>query len=358
MRFSALALVAIFLLSACGGTSALPSNASVAATGSGTSGSAQPVASSPLAAANAPLKLGANATSVDSTFVFLTQSAGIFAKNGLSVDIEGMNGSASMNALVGGDLDAVLHSGTQLIVAGIANGSPLKIVAVISNVYNAILVAPTDITSLDQLRGKKVGAPSGTSVQSQGVRHALANLGLTAGKDYQLIETGTNGGVPGTMAALLARQVDAAGLDDQFSAKAVAQGGYHVLLDLADPSVKVSTAAQTLTFRTQFIDQHPDVVQKTVDSLMEGVRYMKEHKAESEALMKSRSKIDDQASLDQSYDRQVELLAKAPVPQKDQFTDIIATLPKDTPSVTDAMLNTFLDTKYVDDAVNRGLANY
>src|SRR5205823_11050392 len=120
------------------------------------------------------LKLGANATSVDSSFVFLTQSAGIFARHGLNVDIQGMNGSASMNALVGGDLDAVMHSGTQLVVAGIANGSQLKIVAVMSHVYNAILVAPNDIASLDQLRGKKVGAPSGTSTQSQGVRHALA----------------------------------------------------------------------------------------------------------------------------------------------------------------------------------------
>ncbi len=341
VRWSAPAGLAL-LLAAC--------SSAPAAISSGSGGGAS--------ASSTTVRLGTNATSVDSTVVSLTQSAGIFSKDGAKVDIQGMNGSAAVNALIAGEIDGVAHSGTQLVLSAMANGAPLKIVAVVSHVYNVILTAPNSITSLDQLRGKKVGAPSGTSVNAAGARHALQNIGLVAGKDYELIETGTNGGLAGAMSALVSHQIDAAAIDDQFSRKAIEQGGYHALLDLASPEANVSTASQTLVFRADFVQQHPDAVQKTVDGLMDGIHYLRDHKAETQALLKSRSQIDDPGQLDETYQRQVQLLAKAPSPSKDQFTDIIATMPKGGPTISDAQLSSFIDAHFVEDAVKRGLANY
>ncbi len=327
--------------------------------GCGTASVAGPPGTSAAAATRGnALHLVANATSVDSTLEFLTQSAGIFAKNGLNVTLDGMSGQASMDALIAGHVDAVAHSGPQTDLSAIAGGAQLKIVGTLLSVYNTIIVAPSSITSLDQLRGKKVGGQSALGTNVQGMRRALQNAGLKEGTDYTFVSTGNSAGTQGAYAALVAHQIDAAPLDDQYARKAVADGTFHALLDLASPEANISSAFTLLTFRQEYIQQHPDLTQKAVDSLMEGVRYLHDHKAETEALMKSHSKIDDPVELEASYQRQVLILSKAPLPTKEQFDDVLATMPKDAPKISESQLVSYLEPRFVQDAIKRGLADY
>src|SRR5437870_8882996 len=98
------------LLSACGG-SAAPSSASLAAT------SAQP----------APFRLAINGTTPVDVFAWIALDHGIFTRHGLKVELQGMNGAASMQALIAGDIDSTVHS-PPLVLAAQANDADLKVV--------------------------------------------------------------------------------------------------------------------------------------------------------------------------------------------------------------------------------------
>jgi ABC-type nitrate/sulfonate/bicarbonate transport system substrate-binding protein len=318
-----------------------------------------PSASAPPAASGASLvRFGVNNTSLDSSFYFLAKSAGVFAKDGADVQLQPAAGAASLNSLIAGEADGIAIGGPQTVLLAIQSGAPLRIVAAPSASYNVIIVTPSSITSLAQLRGKRVGAQSETAINAQGMRRALHDAGLEAGRDYEFAVTGASGSANGVLAALLAHQIDAAPLDEFNADKAVSQGGFHKLLDLASPEAHIVAAFSVVAFRQPFIQQRRDLVQKTVDGLIDGVRYLKEHKAETIDLIRSRSRVDDPVILDATYARQAQLLAKAPVVTPDEFADAIHYLPAKAQPISDQQLASSLDPSFVEDAVKRGLANY
>jgi ABC-type nitrate/sulfonate/bicarbonate transport system substrate-binding protein len=339
------AILVGLVLSACGGGTpqAVPANA------------ASPAGS---AAGGNVVKFGANNTSLDSTLYFLMQSAGIYARHGLTVQLVPAAGAASLDSLIAGETDGIAIGGPQTVLLAIQNGAPLQLVAAPSHLYNIEIVTPNSITSLAQLKGKRAGAQSQTAINAQGMRRALDDAGLQAGRDYEFVVTGASGSAGGVLAALVANQIEAAPLDDFNARKAAQQGNFHVLLDLASPEAHIDAAFSVVTFRKAFIQQHPDLVQKMIDSIVDGVRYMREHKPETIAALKSRAGLDDPALLEATYDRQLHLLAKAPSISKDFLADAVRYVPKGAPPLTDELVAGALEPRFVDDAVRRGLANY
>ena len=329
------------VLTSCGSTVAGPS---------GASGSASAKASV------APVRLAINGQVPSSTFVWLMGDAGLFAKNGVNVELRGMTGQASTNAMVAGDLDAELHNGVALVLSAAASGAAFKIVADLQPVYDQEILVPDSITAPEQLRGKKIGAQTSTSANIIGTQHYLAQHGLTAGKDYTVIQTGSAGSEAGMVATLLSHQVDAIAVTPVAAEPVLAQGGYHVLIDLAKTDVRV--AGQIIVFQAAYVQQHPDVVQKVVDSMIQGVRYFREHKPEAETAMRVHFKLTDQAAMDKLYQRQVEVQTNLPTVAKADFTDVVATMPKDAPQLSDEQLSAMLDNRFVEDATKRGLTSF
>ncbi|HEX6513025.1 MAG TPA: ABC transporter substrate-binding protein, partial [Chloroflexota bacterium] len=325
---------------------------------SGPQRTSAPAGSSAAASGANRVRFGANNTSLDSTLYFLTKSAGIFSRNGVDAELHPAAGAASLDSLIAGETDGIAIGGPQTVLLAIQHGAPLRIVAVPSAAYNVLIVTPSSITSLAQLKGKRVGAQSETAINAQGMRRALHDAGLEAGRDYEFVVTGASGSANGVFAALVAHQIDAAPLDEFNARRAIDQGGFHSLLDLASPEAHIVAAFSVVTFRIPFIEQHPDLVQRTVDSLIEGARYLKEHQPETIAALKSRAGIDDPALLEATYQRQALLLAKAPVVTKDRFEDAVRYLPKGAQPIGDDQLATSLEPRFVDDAVRRGLTNY
>jgi len=107
-----------------------------------------------------------------------------------------------------------------------------------------------------------------------------------------------------------------------------------------------------------YVQAHPDAVQRLVDSMIQGVRYYKEHKAEAEATMRKQYKLTDQKVLDALYDRQAQLLVSEPTVSKADFEDVVASMPKDGPQLSEDRLSAMLDNHYVEDAAKRGLTKF
>ncbi len=290
-------------------------------------------------------------------YVWLAQDRGIFAKNGVNVESVGLSGQAQMQAVVAGEAEGTVHTGADLVFTTQAQGTDMKIVATGSQVDNDLLVAGNDIQSVEQLRGKKVGAQSLTAGNGQTTRRLMAKYGLQDGKDYTLVVTGSAGTSAGALAALVAHQVDAVAVPPALASPAIKQGQVHLLVDLAARS-DLPIGSNVFALKTGYVQQHPDIVQKVVDSLIESVRLINQDKGAAEAELKTRFKLDDQAALDEEWQRQVEVLAKTPLPRKEDFGDVIAAMPKDIKPLTDAQLDAMLDPTFVNDAVKRGLTKF
>jgi NitT/TauT family transport system substrate-binding protein len=330
------------LLASCGGAAAGPT-------------AAESVPPGAPAASLTPLRMAVNGQVPSSTFVWLMGDSGLFAKQGLQIDLRAMTGQASTNAMVAGEIDAELHNGVALVLSAAAT-TPFKIVADLQPVYDQQILVPDSITAPEQLKGRKVGAQTSTSANIIGLQHYLSQHGLTIAKDYTVIQTGSAGSEAGMVATLLSHQVDAIAVTPVAAEPVLAQGGYHLLVDLAKTDVRV--AGQIVVVQAPYVQQHPDAVQKLVDSYILGVRYFREHKAEAETAMKVHFKLTDQAAMDKLYDRTVEVQTNSPVVQKADFADVLATMPKDGPQLSDQQLTDMLDNRFVEDAIKRGLTKF
>lgn len=303
------------------------------------------------------MRLAAGVATPSSLFVWLAADNGLFAKNGVNVEVDNMSGSAQMQAIVAGESEAVLHVGADLVFTTEAQGSDLKIVSTHSKVDDDYMIAGNDITAIEQLKGKKIGAQSVTSGNGQTSRRLLAKYGLQEGRDYTTVITGSTGSTPALLAALVAHQIDAAALPPGIARPALKQGQVHLLLDIATRT-DLPIGSQVLVFQTKYAQQHPDVVQKMVDSLIQSVRLIYQDKATAQAELKSRFQITDQADLEEEWQRQTQVLAKVPLPAKEDFGDVIAAMPKDVNQLTNTQLDGMIDPSFVNDAVHRGLTNY
>src|SRR5947208_16121956 len=131
--FIALALV---LGVACGGATA-PTSPSPSV-GASTAASATPVA--PIA-----VKVAYTNLTGDSLPVWTAMDAGIFAKNGLTVDLQSINGGAQgMAALLSGSVEIISVGGAESLSAT-ASGGKITVTAILTPVFPYLLMAAPEI---------------------------------------------------------------------------------------------------------------------------------------------------------------------------------------------------------------------
>jgi ABC-type nitrate/sulfonate/bicarbonate transport system substrate-binding protein len=377
-----MAAVAVVALAGCGGaapiSSAVAPAASASATGSAAAntspGSASATGSAAAnaspgsvsaggsavaktsAAAGAAVRMGASQNITTNAPVWLTSQQQLFQKNGLTVDLQSISSTTGIKQMVAGQLDGLVAGAPESISAKAA-GAPIQIVAVLQTACDMELVVPNDITSATQLKGKTVAVITKASVVGICAVADLRHQGLQPDTDYKLVETGSAGTYGAVVAALQSGNVQAGPLQPDFAHQLEKGGQFHSLYDMATKP-DLLTAASSVTFSTAFVQAHPDQVQKTLDTILQGEAYFKQHKDDSENLLKTMFKISDPAQLDETYTRQGQLMAKDITPRPELFPDMVAALAQVEPDVKNVDLNSLLVQSFAKSAMDRGLTNF
>jgi NitT/TauT family transport system substrate-binding protein len=187
----------------------------------------------------------------------------LWAKHGIEATVKVFTtGPIQVQALGAGDLDfGYIGPGAVWLPAS----GKAKIVALNSLGNADRVIAQPGITSIAQLKGKKVGVPAGTSGDMI-LSVALAKAGMTA-KDIQVVPMEP----PTIVSAFSSGQIDAAGI------------WYPLLNNIKQKKpdlvelARNSDFADTMTFPTAFIagndvvKDHPDTVTKVVATLREAM---------------------------------------------------------------------------------------
>ncbi|WP_226375298.1 ABC transporter substrate-binding protein [Effusibacillus dendaii] len=208
---------------------------------------------------------------------YLVKEKGFFEKHGVNADLVWFPVySDSLTALNTGKIDA--NSQTLIdTLTPVSKGIPLKAVLVNdnSNGGDGVVVKP-DITSLQQLKGKKIATELGT------VDHFLMLTGLDkAGlkeSDVQYTNMTVNDAGP----AFISGNLDAAVLWEPFLSKAVQEGKGKLLFSSADTPGLIP---DLLVFREEVAKNKPEEVQKVIAAWFDALEYWKEHPDESMAIM-------------------------------------------------------------------------
>ena len=176
------------------------------------------------------IRLGYSGTGISSYSLEIGKRLGIFRRNGLDVEVVYVNSGSLLNqALIAGTFDVSLSQGSEAMLAKM-RGADMRIVAVIANRFNHVYITAPSITSIKQLKGKRVAVSrfgSGSHFQSN---LALKDGGLDPDKDVTILQIGNSGA---RMAAILSGTVDGTITAADFVPKAKREG-FNILTDLAD----------------------------------------------------------------------------------------------------------------------------
>jgi NitT/TauT family transport system substrate-binding protein len=223
----------------------------------------------PLASAQMTrLNVGYSAASGDQLPAWVAKDSGIFAKNGLDVQlIFFTGGTTAVLALVSGDVPIAQISGPGVVNSVLAGSDAVFVAAGVISL-NYVLVGKAGVTTPEQLKGGTIAISRFGSATDSIARFALRRLGLTPGKDVTIVQIGSG---PERLAAIFTGRVSAAVINPPSSFQAEKKG----LATLADVAKMGLVFQHTGAVTTRkFIREQPDIVRRYVRSHVEAVARM------------------------------------------------------------------------------------
>jgi len=372
--FVSRAIVApVLLLAACGGAAA-PSGpgssspapasaapASAAKPASGAPASAAAASAKPAASASASAKPAASAAAGKLSFaysniagsnlaVWTALDGGYFQKNGLEVDVQLIaGGSRTMAALLSGELKLIFAGGAETLSA-VSQGADLVVIGTLGPVYPYKFEVTKDIKTAADLKGKTVGVASFGGSADIATRVVLRRLGLDPDKDVNIISLSD---AQTRSAALLSGKAQA-GMDSPPGTIKLEEAGLHTLVDLAKEQIPADN--NTIVGQRSWVNGNRPVVQKIIDSLVQGAARAKHDKAFGLATMKKYYKDDKDDEMVPSYEFYAnETMPSLPYPKPDQFKDSIDQLSVKNDKLKGFDVTKMLDDSFVKSAADRGL---
>lgn len=192
-------------------------------------------------------------------------------------------GPAAIEAIFSGGLDATFIGPNPAINAfAQSNGEAIRIVAGTAS-GGAYLIVKPGITSPEDLAGKKIATPQLGNTQDVALRAWLKEQGY---------ETDTSGGgdvsvLPQENAQTLdtfkAGDIDGAWVPEPWATRLMNEGGGTVLVDEQDLWPEGAYVTTHLIVRTEFLDDHPDVVKQLIEGLAAAIDTIDSDRAGAEA---------------------------------------------------------------------------
>jgi ABC-type nitrate/sulfonate/bicarbonate transport system substrate-binding protein len=185
--------------------------------------------------------------------LWIAKELNLYEKYGLEGNLVYIaSGITSVNALLGGSVHLIAASGSSAVSAA-ARGAPVAIIASLGPIAYKLVANPS-ITSIQQLKGKIIGSSRIGAGSDYALQRLLPKVGLTPGKDVQVIPTGLSES-DRRLVIMLQGKIDAtlATVDNLLQLELAGQK-FSVLADLLDTGVytsgsDISTSRQFLKDR-------------------------------------------------------------------------------------------------------------
>ncbi|MCE5213351.1 MAG: ABC transporter substrate-binding protein [Methanobacterium sp.] len=202
-----------------------------------------------------------------------------YSKAGLNVkSVQMSSGSSVVSAAASGDID-IGYVGLVPALQGISTGVPIKIVAAVNLDGSGIVVEPdSNITSIPDLKGKKVASPGVTSMQQVLLLYELQKYNMTA-SDLDILSVNIFM-IPDTLAS---DKVDAYIAYEPFVSLSPYRNMGRVLM--YSEQIMPGHPCCVIIARQDFIDQHPQELQTFLDIHKNSTEYINNNRNETAYLI-------------------------------------------------------------------------
>ncbi|MDE3075589.1 MAG: ABC transporter substrate-binding protein [Chloroflexota bacterium] len=352
---AALAIGLVLTLAACGGSAAPSSSAPASkapAASSAPASSAKPSAATSASSSGGPATLQVAFSEIyeGQLPIWVTQDAGIFQQHGLDVHLTYIASAQSITAVVAGQIQIAQGGGSEALSAAVG-GADLTLIGNVVPVYPYVFEVAPGIKTVNDLKGKKVGVSRIGSASDIATRIALQKEGLTPDKDFTVVTVGSS---TNRTAALKSGAIQG-GLEQPPSSFQIETLGLHPLFDMS--SLNLPTVNNGIVANRTWVAGHKDLVQKYIDSIVQGIAKTKADKAFAAKTLMKYMKLDNQQFADKTVDYAVaHLYASVPITKPADFSDAVKVLSEKNPKVKDFDVNKLIDNSFVQNAADRGLA--
>jgi NitT/TauT family transport system substrate-binding protein len=309
------------------------------------------VFASPAAAQTTRLNVGYSAVSADQLPAWVAKETGIFAKNGLDVQlIFFTGGTTSILALVSGDVPITQVSGPGLVNSVLAGSDAVFVAAGITSL-NYVLMGKPGVKTTEQLKGGTIAISRFGSATDSIARFALRKLALTPGKDVILVQVGSG---PDRLNAVMTGKATAAVINPPSSFIAEKKG-LATLADVAKMGLVFQHTGAATT--RKYIREHPDVVRRYVRSHVQAVHTMwTDKEATVRALGKYMGSSVDREILEKSRENVLTeaMFSKKQYPSAEGLKTVLEDIGERDPRAKTAKPEQFIDFTFVKELEQSG----
>jgi ABC-type nitrate/sulfonate/bicarbonate transport system substrate-binding protein len=241
------------------------------------------------------LKVGYLSIAAGHSVLWVTKEAGLFEKNGLSVETIYAPSSALSQAMLARSIPLGISGPVSPLEANL-KGADFVVLGTLRKTPTLVyLVSHKKITSVQQLRGKKLGVGQFGSATDKVLVMTLKKVGIEP-HEVSLLQLGNSAL---RMLALQQQGIDATILtvEDGLAAKRL---GLNVLLDIRQLGIEYPTNEIITTRR--FVEQNDRTIRAFMKSIVEGIFFYKTQKARSIEIMKKYIRIGEPEVIEVGYD--------------------------------------------------------
>lgn len=209
--------------------------------------------------------------------VYMAQSLGFFAEEGLDVEFVTVQGDMPTAPVLSGDAQFGLY-GPEMIMRFNEQGQGTKLLLTVSDRYPYSFVTATDITSIAQLKDSIVCAADTGSSPRAFVRSILASAGLDPDKDANYVH------IPGAASIAALESGEIKGTYVSPTARKIAlESGFNLLIDIYDDEVhrtllNSDSYEMYIVFATDdYIAQNPQTVQAFSNGVYKALLWADSH---------------------------------------------------------------------------------
>jgi ABC-type nitrate/sulfonate/bicarbonate transport system substrate-binding protein len=292
----------------------------------------------------APLKVRVAYGTITSGYsvVWIAKDAGIFAQNGLDVELLLIQSSPILAAaMVSGNVPLAVMGGAAAVASNLS-GSDLVLIGSLRKISSlAFFVTTKDISRPEQLKGKILGIDRFGGAGDFILRLVLEKLGLNPEKDVTIRQVGQS---PVRLAALQAGVIHGTTLsaEDKVAADRI---GLPVLVDVRKLGVEI--LGSDLVATRNFIKAEETTVRRFMKALVEGIRYYKSHRVETMQTMARYMKVKDPALIEAGYDFNAQEYQRKPYPSIGGIQTALEQMSQTIAKAKNANVERFFDARFV-----------
>ncbi|MEN8078050.1 MetQ/NlpA family ABC transporter substrate-binding protein [Clostridioides difficile] len=202
--------------------------------------------------------------SIDAVPLVIAQERGYFEEEGINLDLQIFKAAKDRDAaLQAGQLDGVLCD--EVAISIYQNSDiDMKITGTTNGFWSLVAGKDSGITSVEDLKGKRVGISENTMID-----YLADYIATTNGMEASDIEKVAIPAMPARLEALKNNQIDAAILPAPFNDTAIADGGIEVS-KIYNKDIMISVTA----FLQNIIDSNPEAVKGFYNAYNKAIEFM------------------------------------------------------------------------------------